>query len=119
MSIAVSPYQACCGIRVLWNFGNDTHNNEIDIKEVEKELKITLKSGTRNPYGSDRNPLPKMAMLLIAVNEKQNKLMKKILIENGFKLVSQGWNAAHKNMNYLYSLEKKKSVKRKIKELIS
>ncbi len=119
MNISLAGYQACCGIKILWNFGNDTINDERDIKEVEKELKLTLKSGTKNQYDPGRSPLPKMAMFLIAVNEKQNKLMKKILIENRFKLVSKGWNTAHTNMNYLYSLERKKPVKRKIKELIS
>ena len=121
MNISLASFQACCGIRILWNFGNEGGgaNIEIDIKELEKELKIVLKSGTKCMYERGRTLLPKTAMLLIAINGKQNKLMKKMLLKNEFKLVSQGWNAAHKNINYLYSLERKKPVTRKIKELIS
>ena len=118
MSIQLSSFQACCGIKTLWNFGNEggPASVEIEIKEVEKELKIILKKGTQNLYAPNipRTPIPKSAMLLIAVNTKQNKLMKNMLVENGFKLVSQGWNAAHKNINYLYSLERKKPIRREI-----
>ncbi len=121
MNISLASFHACCGMRILWNFGNEGGgaNIEIDIKELEKELKAVLKSGTKNMYERGRTPIPKSAMLLIAVNETQNKLMKEMLLKNGFKLVSKGWNGQHKNINYLYSLERKKPIKRKIKELIS
>ncbi len=118
MSIQLSSFHACCGIKILWNFKNEggIANSEIEIEEVEKELKLVLKKGTKSPYaeGNVRTPLPKSAMLLIAVNTKQNELMKKMLLENGFKLVSKGWNGPHKNINYLYSLERKKPIKKVI-----
>ncbi len=115
MIVSLSHFQSCCGIKILWSFGNEGGNNpETDIKEVEKELKTTLKSGTISMYNSGRTPIPKSAIILIAVNGHQNKLMKKMLLENGFKLVSKGWNSGHNNTNYLYSLERKKPIKRKI-----
>ncbi len=123
MNINLASFQSCCGIKILWHFNNEggQTNTEIDIKDVEKELKAVLKRGTKSPYDPNmgRSLLPKSAMLLISINTEQNKLMKKMLLKNGFKLASKGWNGPHKNMNYLYSLERKKPVTRKIKELIN
>ncbi len=115
MKLTVNSFAHCCGIQIISDFGNTAftggQNREFSIKDIEAELKRILVIGTEDWNGLLRPP-QKLALTLIALNAEQHKKLHKCLLRHKFKLVSKGWNMNHKDYNYLYSLERKKVVRK-------
>ena len=115
MNIKKGTFPGCCGIQVLWNFGNTDvtlgDKNDIEISTIDKAISKVLTKGVKDPYVPSNYippaPTP-FAMTLVALNRTQYKKMHKMMVRKGFKLIDKGWNLNHKDMNYLYSLHLKK-----------
>ena len=117
MKLTVNSFAHCCGIQIISDFGNTAftggQNREFSIKDIEAELKKILVTGTKGMWENEHEyciPAKKLALTLVALNATQHKKLHKCLLRHKFKLVSKGWNMAHKDYNYLYSLERKKRV---------
>ena len=117
MKLVVGNFQHCCGIQTLSDFGNTVQtsgqNRGVSIKDIEAELKQILVTGHKGEWAGGREysiPARKLALTLVALNATQHKKLHKCLLRHKFKLVSKGWNMAHQDYNYLYSLERKKKI---------
>ncbi len=117
MTIKRSGFIGCCGIQILCNFGNTGilgFNDAISVRTLDKKISDILLKAVREdwePAGyRPSKPIPK-AMTLIALNQTQHDKLHKLMLKKGFKLVDQGWNLDHKDMNYLYSLHLEKGQK--------
>lgn len=108
MRLKVSPFMNCCGIQIIYNFGNSSDVNPIyTVAETSKAVSDIILEGYRDPnYQAPIPPGPpyNYAMQLVSLNTQQHKKLHKMMIRKGFKLIDKGWNLNHRNMNYLYSL---------------
>ena len=115
MDLKSNAFVGCCGINILWDFGNTVttpgHTTKFTLKTIKKAITDTLNYGDKRYWYMGRRPphkdIPK-AMTLIALNGTQKRRLHKTLLDKGFKLVSQGYNINHRSLNYLYSLEEEK-----------
>lgn len=121
MGLKISSFSNCCGIQIIHNFNNTSAASTIrpSVKETDKALSDIILKGHRSPTlpeDVDLPPVYNYAMQLVALNSHQHKKLHKMMIKKGFKLIDEGWNLIHRNMNYLYSLhleEGKKTYKLK------
>ncbi len=115
MELKVNSFAACCGIKIIHDFGYTSitsgRRSSPALKSIKKAIQDALDYGDSRYWYMGVRPLGKNtpnAMTLIALNSTQKKKLHKTLLDEGFKLVSQGYNRNHKNINYLYSLEEEK-----------
>ncbi len=101
MALSINTFPLCCGIRIISNFGRNHEQSIIihTIRETETNLKELIFRYSE------------IAMLLVALNPYQKSKFHKMLLRQGFKLVSQGYNGSHARNNYLYSHEIKRGRK--------
>ena len=96
----------CCGIAVINDFGNTANTGgekaAVSIKHLEQKLKDTIK------HFLVRNK----AMVIVSLNDTQKRKLHKMMLRNGFTVVSRGWHPLHSNYITLYTLVYTKSSKR-------
>lgn len=117
MELKQNSFPGCCGIQILWDFGNTEvslgENRRATVSAINKAIDdALLEPLVLNPNNYPANYLPPLppvkAITLIALNETQHKKLHKLLLKKGFKLIVKGWNKNHNGMNYLYSINLKK-----------
>ena len=116
MNIKRGAFPGCCGIQILWNFGNTAvtpgTSSTISVESIDKAINEALL--IKIPGWPDgivpEKPQP-YALTLIALNETQHKKLHRMMKRKGFKLIDKGWNLNHKDMNYLYSIHLEKGEK--------
>ena len=114
MRLKIASFANCCGIQIIHNFGNTSANGPpYTVTETSEAISDLIRNGYSDQLHPAQGPayVYDFSMQLIALNSHQHKKLGKMLIKKGFKLIDEGWNKNHQNMNYLYSLHLEKGKK--------
>jgi len=106
--LLTSNMPGCCGATVIHGFGNTMNaagrTCKVSVDTIDKELQEVV---------VQHNTIPK-AILIATLNEKQDRLLRKVMLKNKFHRGAGGYHPAHRNRVYIYTRTYRKNAKRPV-----